>query len=206
MSFIQKLQAIFPIFRAKPQPDTSLPTQGDAPSLAAADAPPQPRRDRSLKTTKYAVGSTELGCVSGIADYGLFVRLPNGEVGLVYHNETCWPGQEVAYKIGDQVKVFVAGFKADKGVSLSIRKATGQDMFKDFLASARINDRFTGCIKSIKDYGLFITVSPGVEGLLHKDDIPDMSIFERTSIGQPIDVVVINLDQVRMRVQLGLPR
>jgi small subunit ribosomal protein S1 len=148
------------------------------------------------------VGQELFGVVSGIADYGVFVRFPNGESGLVYTSEVCWIGEDVTYNMGDKIKVMVLGFKAGRGLSLSIKRATIPDAFDAFMKATPVESVITGRIKSIQDYGVFVTVSPGVQGLLHVSDIADISIFSKASIGNPLDVVVVAVEVERMRVRL----
>lgn len=155
-------------------------------------------------STAWNVNDEVMGRVTGHAEFGLFVRLPNGESGLVFTNEVRWAGQNFVYEIGQKVKVVVTAFKPGRGLSLSIRKASIPAAFNTFLAAHATNNRFIGSIKAILDYGLFVTVSPGVDGLLHVSDLPDISIYGKSSIGQSLSVDVIVIDPVTMRVRLRL--
>jgi small subunit ribosomal protein S1 len=166
--------------------------------------PMQNRRSSQRMSTAWHVNDEVIGQVTGQADFGLFIRLPNGESGLVFTNEIRWAGQDTIYETGQKVKVVVTAFKPGRGLSLSIRKASIKDAFDTFLAAQSRDDRFTGRIKAIQDYGVFVTLSPGVDGLLHVSDLPDISIYGKASMGQPLDVQVVSIDEATMRVRLRL--
>lgn len=216
MSFFQTLRSRFPGFPHSrpcadavglPQTEPQTERAGvlyDAivDSEAIAPQPQKNFRHQPRTTTSMKVGDVTHGVVSGIAEYGLFVRLHNGETGLVYQTEVCWAGQNISYTYGQRVKLLVIGFKPGRGLYFSIRKAMLPEVFKEFAASHGVDSRFTGRIKSVQDYGVFVTISPGVEGLFHCSNIPDMSVYNKDSIGRSLDVVIMSMDPERMHIQL----
>lgn len=180
--------------------DASISPTPVADDQQAARNPSRKSRD----TTEYKVGEEIAGVVTGIEHYGLFVRLPNGESGLVFHNEICWPGQEITYGLGHRVKVLVVGFKPGRGLSLSIRDTLTQEAFEQFSKMHAPNSVICGQVKSVLDYGIFVILAPGVDGLLHVSTIPDIHVYGKSSIGEPIDVRVTSIDPETNRIALEL--
>lgn len=144
------------------------------------------------------------GVVSGCAPYGVFIRLPNGESGLVGVNEVCWPGEKITYSRGDAVKIVIIGFKVGRGLALSIRKARIQIVFDEFLLSYPVGSIITGQIKTVLDYGVFVVLAPGVDGLLHVTQISDNKTYSKSSVGSNIKVRVIKIDNEAKRIALTI--
>lgn len=159
---------------------------------------------KSRDTTEYVIGEELTGIVSGIEHYGIFVRLPNGESGLVFQNEICWPDEDIAYDLGDKVSVMVLGFKAGRGLALSIRETRVAAAFDDFTKTHAVGSVVKARIKSVKDYGLFVHLAPGVSGLLHVSAIPNIQIYGKFSIGESIEVCVVDIEQSTRRISLEL--
>lgn len=154
--------------------------------------------------TDYKVGEELDGIVTGAQPYGIFIRLPNGESGLVFKSEICWAEEDITYGIGHRVTVSVLGFKAGKGLSLSIRQAQTKEAYERFSNSHSPGEVVHGYIKIVLDYGVFVRLAPGVDGLLHVSAIPGVNEFSKSSIGKPIDVRVTAYDKTKMRISLGL--
>lgn len=163
---------------------------------------PCARQRRSRETSEYSVGEEVIGRVCGIQDYGLFIRLRNGESGLVYRSEVCWPGEDIEYRLGDEVPVKVVGFKAGRGLSLSIRETRLQENFDEFIRKSPNGSVVTGTIKRVVDYGIFVCVAPGVDGLLHVSVMPDLKSYGRQHVGMPIKVKVSAIDLSARRIAL----
>lgn len=166
------------------------------------DTPAQ--RSNNRESTEYSVGDELSGDITGVAQYGLFVRLPNRESGLVFTHEVAWPGEHVSHSLGDKVTVQVIGFKAGRGLSLSIKQPRAEKTFKDFISTHRIGDTITGTIKSVVGYGVFVTLQPGVFGLLHISSMPNIKMFDKDSIGNLIKVRLANIDFDSKRITLEL--
>lgn len=162
-----------------------------------------PRRN-NRETTAYAVGEEVSGYITGIEHYGIFVRLPNGESGLVFKQEVTWPGEDITYGVDDKVSVLVTGFKAGRGLSLSIRQTRSHKAFGDFVASHKVGDSVIGTVKSIVGYGIFVTLRPGVFGLLHVSSVPDIKAYNRDSIGRPISVRLLDINPDGKRITLEM--
>lgn len=180
-------------------PSFALPSQ-DLP------VPQQPfRRERkSRDETAYTVGQELAGVVSGIEHYGLFIRLPNGESGLVFHSEICWPGETIVPIVGEKVVVTVMAFKPGRGLALSLREPRVQATYEQFVSTYPVGSTVTGQIKSLVDYGVFITLAPGIAGLLHVSSIPNINVYSKESIGQDIAVKVMDIENATRRISLEL--
>ena len=205
MKFIQKLRSFFNFSQPNAtQPQAiQLGQTADGNELPVGDLQLSPSLNLPM-TTEFTYRQTEFGVIASIVDLGYIVSLPNEESGFVHRSEVCWPGQRIRYEIGDKVKVMIIGFKPGRGLTLSIRRGKNDEIFKDFFVKYGVNSKFTGHIKAVKDYGVFVTVSPGVEGLLHISAIPNKTDYNRSSVGQPVDVVIVGIDPERRRLQLNL--
>lgn len=204
MSFLSNIvsRLVAPRVAARP----TAPAVTDALALAERSGKPSSssRSRKSRDTTEYGTGMELTGVVSGIEHYGIFVRMPNGESGLVFQNAICWPGENITYSLGDKVDVMVVGFKPGRGLALSIRETRIAAAFEDYANTHRVGSTVQGQIKSVMDYGLFISLAPGVVGLLHVSAIPDIKLYGKSSIGEPINVCVVDIERNTRRVSLEL--
>lgn len=162
------------------------------------------QRRNNRETTEYHIGDELSGFITGIEHFGVFVRLPNGESGLVFKHEVTWPGEDITYGVDDKVSVLVTGFKAGRGLSLSIRQTRSHKAFGDFVASHKVGDSVIGTVKSIVGYGIFVTLRPGVFGLLHVSSVPDIKAYNRDSIGRPISVRLLDINPDGKRITLEM--
>jgi small subunit ribosomal protein S1 len=156
----------------------------------------------ALRESEYAPGQELGGWILKVSPGGIVVTLPNTETGLVLRDEISWPGYPVSYKKGNWVDVVVTSVKRDRGLFLSIRKAKSAERVKAIYDTIKVGAIMQGRIKSIKDYGVFVSVGPGVQGLCHESNIADISKFGKHSIGKDIDVRVIEFDPANDRIQL----
>lgn len=159
---------------------------------------------RRSATTEYCSGQEMVGRVVRATVNGLDVKLPNGEVGFVVKQEINWMGQAIEYKPGAIVNVVVLSFKTECALFLSIRKFQHDKQFDEFVRKLQVGDKLTGHVKTIKDYGVFVAIGPGVDALLHRTAVT-MGNFTREKIGQPISVCIASVDLERKRIQLELP-
>ena len=163
-------------------------------------ATPRNRRE----STDYEFGQLLDGVISGITYYGIFVNLPNGESGLVPKSEVSWLGQPNNYKHGQRVRVNVGKFRPGVGLSLSIKRAETANAFNEFLLSEKPDSSHTGIIKTVCDYGIFVQIKPGVEGLLHNNEVVEHQCFSKSSVGQEIVVKVIAIDPEKKHISLSM--
>jgi len=155
-----------------------------------------------LNSSEYVRGQELSGWVIKVSPGGIVVRLPNKETGLVLRDEICWPGYPIKYKKGSWVDVVVTSFKPGRGLFLSIRRAKSKERIESIYKNLVVGSMVDGRIRSIKDYGVFISVGPGVQGLCHISQLKDISLFTNQSIGDHIKVRVIEFDRSTGRIQL----
>jgi small subunit ribosomal protein S1 len=162
--------------------------------------------------SKFPVGSRVKGEVVNIMTYGAFVKLEDGIEGLVHISEMSWtrrlqhPSEMV--NTGDQVEVVVLGINTDKQeISLGM-KQTQPNPWDDVTAKYPIGQRVKGTVRNLTNYGAFIELEEGVDGLLH---VSDMSWTRKISHasellkkGDEVECVVISVDENRKRIALGL--
>jgi small subunit ribosomal protein S1 len=161
---------------------------------------------------KYPVGSRHIGEVVNIMPYGAFVKLEDGIEGLVHISEMSWvkrinDPREVV-NIGDKIEVQVLAINHEKKeISLGIKQCQ-VNPWDEVTRKYPPGSIVTGTVKNLTSYGAFIEIEEGIEGLLH---VSDMSHVRKVSNpaeilqkGQQITCVVLNVDQERKRVGLGL--
>lgn len=157
-----------------------------------------------------AEGQVVEGVVKNITEYGAFIDL-GGIDGLLHITDMSWgrvghPSE--LFAIGDQVKVVVLKFdQANERVSLGLKQMT-PDPWADVEAKYPETERVSGKVVSITDYGAFVELEEGIEGLVH---VSQMSWARRTrhpskivNIGDTIEAVVLNVDKDRKRISLGM--
>ncbi len=161
---------------------------------------------------RYPVGTRLFGKVTNIADYGCFVEIEEGVEGLVHVSEMDWtnknvnPGKMVV--VGDEVEVMVLDIDEDRRrISLGMKQCQANP-WDDFSASHNKGDRVVGTIKSITDFGIFIGLDGGIDGLVHLSDISWNSTGEDAirefRKGQEVEAVVLAVDPERERISLGI--
>jgi small subunit ribosomal protein S1 len=161
---------------------------------------------------KYPVGSKHTGEVVNIMSYGAFVKLEPGIEGLVHISEMSWtkrinhPSEIV--QIGDQIEVQVLNINRDKQeISLGMKQVQ-TNPWDQVAGRYPPGTKVSGIVRNLTNYGAFIEIEEGIDGLLH---VSDMSWVRKVSHpsevvqkGQRVECVVLNVDQERKRVALGL--
>jgi small subunit ribosomal protein S1 len=161
---------------------------------------------------KYPVGSRHTGEVVNVMSYGAFVKLEPGIEGLVHISEMSWtkrinhPSELVA--IGDQIEVQVLNINKEKQeISLGIKQVQPNPWDK-VAEKYPPGTQIEGVVRNLTNYGAFIEIEEGIDGLLH---VSDMSWVRKVghpsevvSKGQKVKCVILNVDQERKRVALGL--
>ncbi|MCM8784290.1 MAG: 30S ribosomal protein S1 [Candidatus Omnitrophica bacterium] len=161
---------------------------------------------------KFTVGSRVKGKVVNIVPYGAFVELDKGIEGLIHISEFSWtkkvhdPHEFVA--IGDAIEVVVLSVDAEnKKISLSIRQLE-QDPWIKITTNYPVGTKVKGKIKHITDYGAFVELEDGVEGMIHVSDISWTKKLrtpaEVLKKGEKIEAIVVSLDEENRRVNLGI--
>lgn len=157
-------------------------------------------------------GGKVVGKVSAITDYGVFVELAPGVEGLVHISEVSWTERvqdlHSRYKIGDEVEVVILGIeKNERRMSLSIKRKDN-DPWKAAFDKFKPGDKVVGVVSNVTDFGVFVRIHPGVDGLVHVSDISWTDHIEsprdRFKKGDNIEVVVLSVEEDKHRISLGI--
>jgi len=163
-------------------------------------------------TRRYPVGTRLFGKVTNIADYGCFVEIEEGVEGLVHVSEMDWTNKNVnpakVVHLGQEVEVMILDIDEDRRrISLGMKQCRSNP-WDDFAATHKKGDRVQGSIKSITDFGVFIGLEGGIDGLVHLSDISwDRSGEEAVrefKKGDEVEAVVLSVDPERERISLGI--
>ena len=161
---------------------------------------------------RYPTGTHLFGKISNVTDYGCFVELEPGVEGLVHVSEMDWTNKNVnpakMVQVGDEVEVMVLDVDEERRrISLGI-KQTRANPWESFAAIHKKNDKVSGQIKSITDFGIFVGLDGGIDGLVHLSDISWQSTGEelvrKYKKGDEVEAVVLAVDPERERISLGI--
>jgi len=160
---------------------------------------------------KYQAGQRITGKVSSLTDFGAFVELEKGVEGLVHISDLTWsrklvhpkkvlsPGQEVVVTILDVAPT-------TKRISLGLKQASPHPL-ETFRQKHGVGSRVQGTVTSLTDFGAFVEVEKGIEGLVHISDISWEKVkhpSEKLQIGQEVEAIVLNIDVDKQKVSLGM--
>lgn len=163
-------------------------------------------------TGEVNAGDTIKGIVSSITDYGLFVEVAKGVEGLVHISEVSWGGRidnlKKQYKPGQEVTAKVVSIdKENRRMSLSIKQLE-KNPWEGIAEEFKVGQKVKGPISNITDFGVFVELKPGIDGLVY---ISDLSWTEhivhpsdRYKVGTEIEAVVLSVDEKSQRVSLGV--
>ncbi|MGB0846175.1 MAG: 30S ribosomal protein S1 [Thiolinea sp.] len=152
------------------------------------------------------------GKVSNLTDYGCFVEIEDGVEGLVHVSEMDWTNKNVnpakVVTLGDEVEVMILDIDADRRrISLGMKQCQ-PNPWDEFAATNNKNDKVSGKIKSITDFGIFIGLDGGIDGLVHLSDIswnaPGEEAVRNYKKGDEVEAVVLAVDPERERISLGI--
>jgi small subunit ribosomal protein S1 len=161
---------------------------------------------------RYPVGSRLIGKVTNLTDYGCFVEIEEGVEGLVHVSEMDWTNKNVSpskvVQLGDEVEVMVLEVDAERRrISLGMKQCK-PNPWDEFAANHNKGDKIVGTIKSITDFGIFIGLEGGIDGLVHLSDISWNATGEEAvrdyKKGEDIETVILAIDPERERISLGI--
>ena len=161
---------------------------------------------------RYPQSTRMFGKVTNIADYGAFVELEPGIEGLVHVSEMDWTNKNVApsklVSLGDEVEVMVLEIDEDKRrISLGMKQCR-VNPWHEFAEATKRGDKVKGPIKSITDFGVFVGLAAGIDGLVHLSDLSWNETGEAAvrnyKKGQEVEAVVLAIDVERERISLGI--
>ena len=150
--------------------------------------------------------------VTNLTDYGCFAEIEEGVEGLVHVSEMDWTNKNIhpskVVAVGDEVEVMVLDIDEDRRrISLGIKQCR-TNPWDDFASTHGMGDRLRGHIKSITDFGIFIGLPGGIDGLVYLSDIswnePGETAVRRYSKGEEVDSVILSIDPDRERISLGI--
>jgi small subunit ribosomal protein S1 len=161
---------------------------------------------------RYPSGTRLFGKVTNIADYGCFVEIEEGVEGLVHVSEMDWTNKNVnpskVVHIGEEVEVMVLDIDEERRrISLGIKQCK-PNPWREFADNYNRGDRVNGQIRSITDFGLFIGLPGGIDGLVHLSDlswdVPGEEAVRGYQKGQTVEAIVVAIDPERERISLSV--
>ena len=161
---------------------------------------------------RYPQGTRLFGKVTNITDYGAFVEVEQGIEGLVHVSEMDWTNKNVhpskVVQLGDEVEVMILEIDEDRRrISLGMKQCLSNP-WDDFALNQKKGDKVRGQIKSITDFGVFIGLPGGIDGLVHLSDLswslPGEEAVRNYKKGDEVEAVVLSIDVERERISLGI--
>ncbi len=161
---------------------------------------------------RYPKGTRMFGKVTNLTDYGGFVEIEQGIEGLVHVSEMDWTNKNVhpskVVALGDEVEVMILEIdEARRRISLGMKQCKANP-WDDFALNHKKGDKVKGQIKSITDFGIFIGLDGGIDGLVHLSDlswtVPGEEAVRNYKKGDELEAVVLAIDVERERISLGV--
>lgn len=161
---------------------------------------------------RYPANTRVFGKVSNVTDYGAFVEIEPGVEGLVHVSEMDWTNKNVnpskIVQVGDEVQVMVLDVDEERRrISLGMKQVTSNP-WETFAAIHKKGDKVSGQIKSITDFGIFIGLDGGIDGLVHLSDLSwnttGEDVVRNFKKGDTLEAVVLAVDPERERISLGV--
>ena len=161
---------------------------------------------------RYPPNTRLFGKVTNLTDYGAFVEIEAGIEGLVHVSEMDWTNKNIApskaVQLGLEVEVMVLDIDEDKRrISLGMKQCKANP-WDEFSRTHNKGDKLTGAIKSITDFGVFIGLAGGIDGLVHLSDIswnePGEEAVKKFKKGDEVEALVLAIDVEKERISLGI--
>lgn len=161
---------------------------------------------------RYPAGTRVFGKVNNLTDYGCFVEIEEGVEGLVHVSEMDWTNKNVnpskLVQLGDEVEIMVLEIDEDRRrISLGMKQCK-TNPWDEFAATHNKGDKISGKIKSITDFGIFIGLDGGIDGLVHMSDISwaddGEAAVREFKKGDELETVILAVDSERERISLGI--
>ena len=163
-------------------------------------------------TRRYPQGTRLFGKVSNLTDYGAFVEIEQGIEGLVHVSELDWTNKNVhpskVVQLGDEVEVMILEIDEDRRrISLGMKQCQANP-WEEFAANHNKGDKISGAVKSITDFGVFVGLPGGIDGLVHLSDLSWTEAGEEAvrkyKKGEEVEAVVLAIDVDKERISLGI--
>ena len=162
--------------------------------------------------SRYPEGAKVQATITNLTEYGCFAEIESGVEGLVHVSEMDWTNKNIhpskVVSVGDETEVMILEIDQDRRrISLGIKQCR-PNPWEAFGAVHEKTERIKGSIKSITDFGIFIGLDGGIDGLVHLSDIswnePGEEAVRRFSKGDEIETVILAVDAERERISLGI--
>src|SRR5512139_3534552 len=161
---------------------------------------------------RYPTGTRLFGKVTNLTDYGAFVEIEAGIEGLVHVSEMDWTNKNIhptkVVQLGDEVEVMILEIDEDRRrISLGMKQCK-PNPWEDFAREFKKGDKVKGQIKSITDFGVFVGLPGGIDGLVHLSDlswtVAGEEAVRQYKKGDEVEAVVVAIDVERERISLGI--
>ena len=161
---------------------------------------------------RYPQGTRLFGKVTNLTDYGAFVEIEQGIEGLVHVSEMDWTNKNVhpskVVSLGDEVEVMILEIDEDRRrISLGMKQCM-PNPWDEFQENFKKGDKIKGAIKSITDFGIFVGLPGGIDGLVHLSDLswstPGEEAVRQFKKGDEVEAVVLSIDTDKERISLGI--
>ena len=161
---------------------------------------------------RYPSGTRLFGKVTNLTDYGAFVEIEQGIEGLVHVSEMDWTNKNIhptkVVQLGDEVEVMILEIDEDRRrISLGMKQCMANP-WDDFAMNHKKGDKVRGAIKSITDFGIFIGLPGGIDGLVHLSDLSWSAAGEDAKQnfkkGDEVEAIVLSIDVEKERISLGV--
>jgi len=162
--------------------------------------------------TRYPEKTKLMGKVTNITDYGCFVEIESGVEGLVHVSEMDWTNKNIhptkVVQLGDEVNVMILNIDEERcRISLGLKQCK-TNPWKNFSTNYEKNQQVTGKIKSITDFGIFVGLEGGIDGLIHLSDISwndnGEELIRKYKKNQEVKTIILSIDSERERISLGI--
>src|SRR5690554_1632929 len=163
-------------------------------------------------TREYTVGSKVKARVTNLTDYGCFAEISAGVEGLVHVSEMDWTNKNIhpskAVQVGDEIEVMILDIDQQRRrISLGMKQCQ-PNPWEAFSSQFAKGDRLKGRVRSITDFGVFIGLDGGIDGLVHLSDLswdlPGEEAMKAYNKGDEVEAVVLSIDPERERIALGI--
>jgi len=163
-------------------------------------------------TGRYPQGARTKATVTNLTDYGCFAELEDGVEGLVHVSEMDWTNKNIhpskVVQLGDEVEVMILDIDQERRrISLGVKQCF-MNPWDEFGTTNNKGDKITGNIKSITDFGIFIGLNGGIDGLVHLSDISWDDTGENAvrsyTKGDEVETIILSIDSERERISLGI--
>ena len=161
--------------------------------------------------SKFPLNTSVMGTVTNLTDYGFFAEIEDGVEGLVHVSEINWTNKNIhpskVVELKDKVEVMILEVDEEKRrISLGLKQLT-ENPWQVFAHTNKEGDKVSGAIKSITDFGVFLELQGGIDGLVHLSDISweeAEDAVRKLNKGEIVDALILSIEPERERISLGI--